>query len=191
MRFAAAFTCSSRKCWTLPRSPTRPCKRRRAIAQRRCKSSPRMQLEYGAAAEAWVGELATQFAADTKAQRHTLRVWAIAQVLASYSNYRRHPGAGHPATAARALRGRPNRRGAAGTARSNAENGVAASRHGVPVSTSARRHLAFSLSSEGIRQIYGVSPESVARERRRGASPCCIPRSAAGARGIENAAAAN
>ena len=35
------------------------------------------------AANAWVDELAARFAAETKAQQHTLLLWAIAQVLAT------------------------------------------------------------------------------------------------------------
>ena len=43
----------------------------------------RLQTAYGTAAGAWVEDLATRFAADTDSQRQTLRLWALAQVLAT------------------------------------------------------------------------------------------------------------
>jgi signal transduction histidine kinase/CheY-like chemotaxis protein len=43
----------------------------------------RLQAAYGTAAGTWVEDLATRFAADTKSQRQTLRLWALAQVLAT------------------------------------------------------------------------------------------------------------
>src|SRR6202451_441613 len=43
----------------------------------------RLQAAYGTTAGVWVEDLATRFAADTKSQGHTLRLWALAQVLAT------------------------------------------------------------------------------------------------------------
>jgi two-component system, sensor histidine kinase and response regulator len=42
-----------------------------------------LEVSYTSAANAWVDELAARFTAETKAQQHTLLLWAIAQLLAT------------------------------------------------------------------------------------------------------------
>ena len=122
------------------------------------------QLRYGTAAQAWVGELAAQFAADTKAQRHTLRMWAIAQVFATIlviivilepvirKLQRERSDGDKTAQGRQELLGRLQKMG-------SQLPGMVYQYRLRPDGTSH-----FPYSSEGMRQIYGVSPESVRQD---------------------------
>jgi PAS domain S-box-containing protein len=119
------------------------------------------QLKYEAAAQTWVEELAARFAADTKAQRHTLRVWAIAQVLATVlviavilepviRQLQRERSAGD-----RVAEGRQELLSRLQKMGSQLPGMVYQYR----LRPDGSSH--FPYASEGIRQVYGVSPESV------------------------------
>ncbi len=119
------------------------------------------QSQYAAAAQAWVGELASQFAADTRAQRQTLRLWALAQVFATIlviivvlepviRQLQRERSAGD-----RTAEGRHEVLGRLQKMGSQLPGMVYQFR----LRTDGSSH--FPYCSEGIRQIYGVAPESV------------------------------
>jgi PAS domain S-box-containing protein len=119
------------------------------------------QAGYGVAAGAWVEDLATRFAADTETQRHTLRLWALAQVLATIlvvvvivepvirKLQRERSEGDRIAQGRQELLGRMKKMG------SQLPGMVYQYRLRPDGST----HIPY--TSEGIRQIYGLSPESV------------------------------
>ena len=119
------------------------------------------QLKYAAEAQTWVEELAARFAADTKAQRHTLRLWAIFQVLATVlvivvilepviRQLQRERSAGD-----RVAEGRQELLSRLQKMGSQLPGMVYQFR----LRPDGSSH--FPYTSEGIRQIYGVTPESV------------------------------
>jgi len=119
------------------------------------------QSQYAVAAQAWVGELASQFAADTRAQRHTLRMWALAQVFATVlviivvlepvirQLQRERSANDRTASGRQELLGRLQKMGSQ----------LPGMVYQFRLRPDGSSH--FPYTSEGIRQIYGVTPESV------------------------------
>ncbi len=120
-----------------------------------------LEAAYGAASGAWVDDLATRFAVDTKTQGHTLRLWAVAQILASIlavvlivepvirKLQRERSEGDRIAEGRRELLDRMQKMG-------SQLPGMVYQYRLRPDGTSQMPY-----SSEGIRQIYGLSPESV------------------------------
>jgi PAS domain S-box-containing protein len=121
----------------------------------------RLQAAYGTAAGAWVEDLAMRFAADTKSQRHTLLLWALAQVLATLlvvvvvvepvirKLQRERSEGDRIADGRQELLDRMQKMG-------SQLPGMVYQYRLRPDGTA---HMPY--TSEGIREIYGLSPESV------------------------------
>jgi PAS domain S-box-containing protein len=121
----------------------------------------RSRAEYGAAAGAWVEDLATRFAADTKTQGHTLRLWALAQVLATIlvvvvivepvirKLQRERSEGDRVADGRQELLARMQKMGSQ----------LPGMVYQYRLRPDGTVHMPY--TSEGIREIYGLSPESV------------------------------